>query len=244
MSSEETLRAEIVAASHALHANGWVANHDGNLTARLEAGRFLATPTAVSKAQVAPETLIVVDEEGTVVEGTRKGFSEMKLHLVAYKARPDVACVIHAHPPTATGFAVAGIELGEPFMAEPIVSIGPQVPLVPFGMPGDKALEANLGAALADADVALLANHGVLAVGSDFETCLLRLELVEHVCKIALVARQLGGPTALPPGLVHDLTKKHRGLFPRAHSGKPGALSAGAETPAEQLVADALKRLG
>ncbi len=243
MSSEETLRSELVAASKALHGNGWVANHDGNLTCRLGEGRFLATPTAVSKKAVGPEMLIVVDPAGQVLEGTRKSFSEFKLHAAAYRARGDVVCVIHAHPPTATGFAVAGVELGEPFLAEPVVSIGPRVPLVPFGMPGDPALDAALSAALEGADVLLLANHGVLVVGPDFETCLLRMELLEHICKIALVARQLGGTVALPPGLVDDLAKKHRGLFPREGGGASSSIRR-EHTPAGDLVAAALKRLG
>jgi L-fuculose-phosphate aldolase len=243
MHTEETLRAELVAASTALHARGWVANHDGNLTHRLGEGRFLATPTAVSKGDVVPEMLIIVDDDGQVLEGTRKSFSEFKLHRAAYLARPDVDCVIHAHPPTATGFAVAGVELGEPFLAEPVVSIGPRVPLVPFGMPGDPALDAALAAALEGADVLLLANHGVLVVGPDFETCMLRMELLEHICKIALVARQLGGPVALPPGLVDALAQKHSGLFPR--DGRDASASLPREhTAAGDLVAAALKRLG
>ena len=243
MHTEETLRAEMVAASQVLHAQGWVANHDGNLTYRLGEGRFLATPTAVSKGDVVPEMLIVVDEAGEVVEGTRKSFSEFKLHRAAYMARPDVDCVIHAHPPTATGFAVAGVELGEPFLAESVVSIGPRIPLVPFGMPGDPALDAALATALEGADVLLLANHGVLVVGPDLETCLLRMELLEHLCKIALVARQLGGAVALPPGLVDDLAKKHRGLFPRETGGASASVPR-EHTAAGDLVAAALKRLG
>jgi len=241
---EEKLRAELVDASHALHDRGWVANHDGNLTARLGEGHFLATPTAVSKAQVRPENLIVVDESGAVVAGTRKSFSEIKLHLAAYRVRPDVACVVHAHPPTATGFAVAGVEIGAPFMAEPVVSLGPKIPLVPFGMPGDAALDAALAVALQGADVVMLANHGVLAVGPDFETCMLRIELLEHISKIALVARQLGGPVVLPAALVEKLTEKHNAVFPRKNATVPARSSSSASASASALVASALERLG
>jgi L-fuculose-phosphate aldolase len=240
---EEQLRAELVAVSHSLHARGWVANHDGNASARLGEGRFLATPTAVSKAQVRPEMIIVVDDNGQVVSGTRKSFSEVKLHLAAYRVRADVGSVVHAHPPTATGFAVAGVELGEPFMAEPVVSIGPRVPLVPFGLPGDSALESALSDALGGADVVLLANHGVLAVGPDLETCMLRIELLEHVARIALVARQLGGPVSLPPALIETLTKKHNELFPRSESGRTVDSGATSSVSATDLVASALKRL-
>ncbi|MEE2750497.1 MAG: class II aldolase/adducin family protein [Myxococcota bacterium] len=240
---EEKLRAELVDVSHALHARGWVANHDGNLTARLGEGRFLATPTAVSKAQVRPENLIVVDDSGAVVAGTRKSFSEIKLHLAAYRARPDVACVVHAHPPTATGFAVAGVELGAPFMAEPVVSLGPKIPLVPFGMPGEPALDDALALALKSADVVMLANHGVLAVGPDLETCMLRIELLEHISKIALVARQLGGPVLLPTALVEQLTEKHNTVFPKKDSPSPVRSSVTSSESASALVASALERL-
>ena len=133
----ETLRAEIVAYSHRIHDNGWVANHDGNLTARIADDRLLCTPTAVSKGDVEPGWLIVVDEDNTVVEGTRRAFSELQLHRAAYAARPDVSVVIHAHPPTSCGFAVAGIPLDHPMMAEPVVSLGPEIPMVPYHRPGD-----------------------------------------------------------------------------------------------------------
>ncbi len=244
---EEALRAELVRRSHELHARGWVANHDGNLTARLGPDRWLATPTAESKGAVGPEMLIVVDGTGAVVQGTRKGFSELKLHLAAYAARADVRCVVHAHPPTATGFAVAGRDLGPPFMAEPIVSLGPRVPLVPFGLPGEAELTSNLSAALADADVVLLQNHGVLAVGPDLETCMLRLELVEHLCKVFVAALPLGGPQPLPDQVVAPLVEKHRKLFPReAAQGTPAAAAprhapSGAQD-AHAVVAAALRR--
>lgn len=244
--SEEALRGEMVARSAELHARGWVANHDGNLTARLGPDRFLATPTAVSKGAVRAEMLIVVDAAGAVVQGTRKSFSELQLHLAAYGARPDVQCVVHAHPPTATGFAAAGLDLGPPFMAEAVVSIGPRVPLVPFGLPGDPVLPQALGAALAEADVVLLANHGVLVTGPDLETCVLRLELVEHLCKVLLVARQLGGPEPLPGHVVEALTAKHHSLFPR--TGGVGQGPSSLPTPvsgsasAHDLVAAALRR--
>ncbi len=240
--SEEVLRAEMVRRSREVHARGWVANHDGNLTARLGDGRILSTPTAVSKGEVSPEMLIVVDGEGQVVAGTRRAFSELELHLAAYGARSDIRCAIHAHPPTATGFAVANQELGPPFMAEPIVSIGPRVPLVRFGLPGDPDLEAALGDALLQADVLLLANHGVLAVGPDLETCVLRLELVEHVCRIALVARQLGGATPLPDHVVEELEAKHRAIFPRQAGGSATTPASAPQPSADALVARALQR--
>ena len=245
---EERLRREIIQTSHRVAVAGWVANHDGNLSARLADGRLLCTPTSVHKADVAPELLLVVGEDGAVLQGTRKPFSELRLHRVAYRARPDVSVVLHAHPPTATGFAVAGAELGPPFMAEPVVSLGAEVPTVPHAPVGDPALDDALAAALSRADAVLLANHGVLTVGDSFETAFLRMELVEHLCRIALVARQLGGPRPLPKAEVDALLEKRRkaGLGPQGAAGAAPKSTSGWEpapgTDVAALVAATLDR--
>ncbi len=212
----EKLREEIVRYSQRLHSSGWVANHDGNLTARISETHLLCTPTAVSKGDVQPGWLIVVDGENQVVEGTRRAFSELQLHRAAYAARDDITVVLHAHPPTATGFAVAGRELPHPIMAEPVVTLGTRVPLVPYFRPGSPALTDAIGSALQQADVVLLERHGVLAVGGSFEQAYLRMELVEHLAKIGLVAQQLGHARPLPSGEVEALSSK----------GRPGSMPA------------------
>ena len=206
----EEFRADIVATSHKIHASGWVANHDGNLTARLDGDKLLCTPTAVSKGDVQPSWLIVVDGENTVIEGSRRAFSELQLHRAAYAARPDISVVIHAHPPVSCGFAVAGIPIPHPMLAEPVVSLGPEIPMVPFSMPGSETLTTDIMAALQRADVLLLERHGVLAVGGSFEQAYLRLELVEHQAKIARHAAALGDVRTLPAEVVATLSKKGR----------------------------------
>jgi len=206
----EKLRKEIVDYSQRLHANGWVANHDGNLTARLTGEHLLCTPTAVSKGDVRPSWLIVVDGSNKVVEGTRRAFSELQLHRAAYDARPDISVVIHAHPPAIGGFAVAGVPLPHPMMAEPVVSLGPEIPMVPYYRPGDPALSEAIGAALQKADVVVLERHGVLAVGGGFEQAYLRMELLEHQAKIALNASLLGAVRTLPADEIAALSKKGR----------------------------------
>ena len=114
--TEASKRKQLIRYSHRMYQAGWVANHDGNLTARLGGEKLLCTPTAVSKGDVEPSWLIVVDGENNVVEGTRRSFSEMQLHRAAYEARPDISVVIHAHPPVSCGFAVAGVPLPHPMM--------------------------------------------------------------------------------------------------------------------------------
>ncbi len=192
------LEDQVVEYARRLHAAGWVANHDGNVSVRLEPERFLMTPTAVSKAAVARELLIVVDGEGKVVSGSRKPFGEVDLHLFVYRHRPDVRAVLHAHPPTATGLAVAGVPIRTDLLAEPVVSLGDRVPLVPYARPRTAEATLNLGPWLAEYDALALENHGVLAFGPDLETAYLRLELVEHLARIQLVAMQAGGPRAIP----------------------------------------------
>jgi L-fuculose-phosphate aldolase len=245
---EEEARQDILRYSHAVHRYGWVANHDGNLSVRLEPERILATPTAMSKADVTPASLIVVDREGKLVAGTRNPFSELQLHLAAYESRPDISAVVHAHPPTATAFAVAGHTLPAPFIAEAVVSIGADVPLVPYHRPGHPSLSGDVGEALWRADVVLLENHGILAVGPSLELCVLRIELVEHLCKIALTAQRLGGAKALPEDDVQTLLAKRAkaGLGPpaqreRAEVGTYSTTKAQADSAAA-IVEDALRR--
>jgi L-fuculose-phosphate aldolase len=222
--------AEVADYAQRLHARGWVANHDGNVSVR-DGGRFLATPTATSKAVVRADGLVIVDDKGEKVGGKGKPFSEMALHLTVYKNRDDVHAAVHAHPPTATGFAVAGVPLDEAFIAEAVVSLGPGIPTVPFAAPGPAACAA-LSAYCQDYDAVLLGGHGVLTWGPDLETAYLRMELVEHLAKIALVARQLGGVQPIPrdavPALLQARAKAGLG---RSSSPVPPPLDAGTRKP-------------
>jgi L-fuculose-phosphate aldolase len=198
MPPERGLREGVAEVARRLHARGWVANHDGNVTARLAAGRFLATPTATSKAAVTADQLLVVDDQGARVSGAGKPFSEIGLHLTVFANRPDAQVVVHAHPPAATGIACAGgRQLEQPFIAEAVVSLGPSIPTVPFAAPGAAACAA-LAPFVAGHDAVLLASHGALAWGADLEQAYLRLELVEHLARIALHAERAGGVRPLP----------------------------------------------
>jgi L-fuculose-phosphate aldolase len=208
--SEPALRRALVDYSVAMHVAGWVANHDGNLSARLGEGRYLATPTAMSKRDVRLDDLIIVDGVGRRLAGARRPFSEMGLHLAVYAARPDVQAVVHAHPPQSTAYGVAGQSIPHPFLPEAVVSLGAEIPLVPLTAPGAPAVEA-LRPVLRRCDAVLLGGNGVLAWGPTLELAFLRLELVEHLARIAVAAIPLGGVRALPAGLLADLIAKRRG---------------------------------
>lgn len=196
-----------------------MANHDGNLTVRLDDKRLLVSPTGISKRCIAEDELLTMDPQGRKLGGRTRPFSELGLHLRVYQARPDVRAVLHAHPPTATGFALAGVGLDTPCMPEMVVSLGAGIPTVPYTLPGADA-EAALAPFLEHYDAVLLARHGVLTWGDDLEQAYLRMELVEHVARISLVAFQLGGVQALPPEQVQGLVAKRAkaGLGPEGRA--------------------------
>lgn len=213
------VRAEIVAVSRRLHENGWVANHDGNVSVRLHGQRLLITPTAYSKRDVDDSALIVVDFDGKVREGRNKPFSELELHLAIYRARPEVEAVLHAHPPFATAFGLVGIELSPVAMPEIVVSLGSRIPTLPRVMPRDKAGVEAVERAAREVDAMVLAGNGVFTCGPELSLALLRMELVEHYAKILSIARGLGPVPALPEGDVAKLleARKKAGLGPRVY---------------------------
>ena len=232
-------RRALVRYSRAMHSAGWVANHDGNLSARLDEERFVCTPTAFSKADVTAEDLLVVDAAGQKQTGAHKPFSELVLHLAVFAARSDVNAVVHAHPPHATAFGAAGQGIPHPFLPEAVVSLGAEVPLVPLTLPGKPAVTA-LGPFIRRCDAVCIAGNGVLAWGPDLETAYLRLELVEHLARLALAAVPLGGVKRLPDAMVLDLVARRakaglaapeEGLPARPH----GVDAAGAPSPATEL---------
>ena len=210
------LRAEVVQTARRLHQNGWVANHDGNASVRLKGEHLLITCTAVSKRDVDDASLLVVDMKGNVLEGRKKPFSELELHLCCYAARPEVNAVLHAHPPHATAFGLTGQEIGPVAMPEIVVSLGDRIPTVPSFPRDPEALRA-LSEAAARYDAVALAGNGALTLGDDLTQALLRMELVEHYARILHLVQGLGPLRELEPGQVQKLleARKKAGLGPR-----------------------------
>lgn len=211
------VRAEVVAVSRRLHENGWVANHDGNVSVRLNGKRLLITPTAYSKRDVDDGSLIIVDLSGKLLEGKKKPFSELELHLAIYRTRPDVDAVLHAHPPYATAAGLTGAELGPIAMPEIVVSLGPKIPTLPRVLPKEKAGVEAVERAAREHDAMVLQGNGVFTCGPDLSLALLRMELVEHYAKILSIARGFG---TVPPIAEGDLQKlldarKKSGLGPK-----------------------------
>lgn len=215
-------RRQLLAIAQELHARGWVANHDGNVTLRLPGDHLLATPTAVSKRVLTDADLIVLDRADRVLQGGRRAFSELKLHRAVYAVRPDVRAVVHTHAPNATALSVAGVAVEPRMLAESVVSLGSDVALLPYAFPQSAEQIAALQQVAQVQDAVTLGNHGVLAWGDDLEQAFLRAELVEHLATIQLRALQIGRVQVLPPPDIARLldARKKAGLGPEARKKK------------------------
>ena len=182
-----------------LAAQGLIAGRDGNLSVRLGADRVLVTPSGLIKSLLKPADMVEVDLAGKPRKrGTRKPTSELDLHLRILRHRPDVHAVVHAHPPVATGFAVAGEEIPGNLLPELIFVVGP-VPLVPFGMPGTPELGDRMVPYIAATrhQALLLANHGAVTMGKTLDEAWIRMESLEHAARIIAAARAIGEPKPL-----------------------------------------------
>ena len=187
-----------------LAERGLIAGQDGNLAVRLGPDRVLVTPAGVIKALVGPADMVLVDLHGRKRRGRHNPTSELDLHLRILTRRPDVGAVVHAHPPVATGFAVAGQDFHIFVLPELILQCG-AVPLVPYGTSGTPELGDRLEPHLAGHHAWLLANHGAVTVGATLDAAWIRMESLEHAARIIFAARALGRVNELSPEAVARL---------------------------------------
>jgi L-fuculose-phosphate aldolase len=191
MRTDDQIRGDIVEIGRRLWERGYVASNDGNISVRLDDRRLMTTPAGVSKGFMTPDMMVITDFDGKKIAGERKASSEIKMHLQVYRDRPDANAVVHAHPPTATGFAVAGIPLDRAVLAEVVTTLG-SIPIAEYATPSTDELPVACSKYLKAHDGLLLANHGALAIGPDLFTAYHRMETIEHFAKISLVTRMLG----------------------------------------------------
>jgi L-fuculose-phosphate aldolase len=197
---------DLVNVCHRVYDKGFVSATDGNISARLENGNILATPTAINKGMVSPDDLVIVDPSGKLVSGLKRPSTELQMHLFIYRERQDVQAVVHAHPPYSTGFATARIPLTECLFPEVIVGLG-AVPLANYATPSTSEVVESIAPFVPKADAILLANHGVVTYGADPLDAYFKMEKVEHAAHITLVARLLGGEKVLSESDVEKLRK-------------------------------------
>ncbi len=189
---------------------GLIAGQDGNVAVRVGEGRALVTAAGLLKAEITAEDIVEVDLSGRHIRGHRRASSELDMHLRILKKRPDVNAVVHAHPPVATGFGVAGEAFDECVLPELIFQVG-HVPLVPYGTPGTPELGDQIEPYLGGFSVLVLANHGAVAMGESLTEALIRMESLEHAARIILTAKLLGRVTPLERSQVERLEVLRRG---------------------------------
>jgi L-fuculose-phosphate aldolase len=209
--AEEQIRADIVEVGRRLYARGFVASNDGNISVRLDETRLITTPKSVSKGFMTPDMMVVVDYDGRKLAGERDPSSELPMHLEIYRNRPDVNAVVHAHPPLATGFAVAGIPLTRAVLAEVVTTLG-SIPIAEYGTPSTPELPEAVRKYIKAHDGLLLANHGAVTCCRTVMSAYFKMETIEHFAKISLVARLLGREHLLSRGEVQRL-QGLRGMY-------------------------------
>jgi L-fuculose-phosphate aldolase len=255
MSSADA-RAGIVEVGRRLYARGLISGNEGNISCR-EGERILITPAGVCKGFLAPGDVVVADPQGRKLEGTGRVSTETLMHTAVYARRPDVRAIVHAHPPTATAFAVAGIPLDRPLIAEAVVTLG-AVPVIPYGTPSTTELASHVAQAICDAHALLLSNHGALAVGDSLLRAWERMETLEQLARISLIVRQLGQSQSLPPADVERLLAQRSAAGYPPPSCAPSAAGAALQAPAPagadevrlsraelaRLIAEAVEQLG
>ncbi len=246
--SEGRIRADIVEIGRRLYARGLIGGNEGNVSVR-DGDVLYVTPPGVCKGFLSTDMIVRTDLEGRPLDGHRAS-TEVLMHTAVYARRPDVCGVVHAHPPTATAFAAAGLPLDRPLIAEAVVTLG-AVPVIPYGTPSTPALAEGVGAAICDAQALLLANHGALAVGADVFRAWERMETLEQLAKVTLLTRLIGRDVLLSTPDVDRLA----GL--RAAAGYPPPVCAPGPGPAPgdepvvltrdqlvRLVTEAIERFG
>jgi len=200
---EQTARREIVRVGQLLYERSYVVSSDGNVSIRLDDGRIIATPTMTSKGRMTEDSLAVTDMDGKALNN-RRASSELAMHLLIYRERPDVKSVCHAHPPHGSAFAVAGLAIDQPILSEVILALG-CVPLAEYGTPSTDELTEAMRPLVKHHNALLMANHGAVAYGADVWQAFDRLETLEHTAKITILSRALGGSRNLSPDAIEKL---------------------------------------
>lgn len=215
----QAIKEEICEIGRRIYKDGYVAANDGNISVKVSDDEYYCTPTGVSKGFMTPDMIIRIDGSGRKLEGELNPSSEIRMHLRVYRERPDVGAVVHAHPPTATGFAVANIPLDQYIMPEAVIFLG-SVPICRYGTPSTDEVPDSLMPYIQDHDAFLLQNHGALTVGNTLTKAFFNMETMEFYAKISLIAKLLGGAQEISdPELVKLMEVRERFQAPGRHPG-------------------------
>ena len=248
--STPDLRRTLTDVCHRMYRQGYIAAGDGNVSARIDDERVLVTPTGFHKGLITEDDLVVVDLEGRLLRGANKPSSEFMMHALAYRERPDVRAVVHAHPPMTVALALAGVTLAQCLLSETCLVLGP-ILTAPYSTPTTEEVPRVLQPYVRQANAIVMDRHGALTLGRDLLEAYNRLEAMEHASKITQAARAIGPLTPLSATEVDKLQALAKQLgIPRppdpctlcnacAH-GSGGPITGSG--PSDELVVDAVVR--
>ncbi|HEY1390060.1 MAG TPA: class II aldolase/adducin family protein [Ktedonobacterales bacterium] len=209
------LRAEVARFAKKMVASGLVRAAQGNLSARdPESGLICITPSGMDYDLVTAKDIVVIDEQGEVIEGAHRPSVETPLHTLLLRRRSDIHCVIHTHSLYATAFGV----VYEPLpmvLAESALCLGGTIPIAPYQMSGTPEFAELIAETMGDANAIIWGNHGAMVVGPSLNAAFSAAHALEDGAKVYVLARQLGTPVPLPPD---EVTKLH--TFWREHYAK------------------------
>jgi len=208
MISEEDRRKDIISICQKMGQKGFITGTDGNVSIRLSSSEYLITPSSLNKSLITTEDLVIINEKGEKISGLHGPSSEIKMHLTAYEQRPDIGAVIHAHPPVSTAFSVAGVSLEDYVLPEEVFTLD-CIPTAPFAIPHSQEGAMAIKDLIRQYDALILDHHGTLTVGRDVFDAYNKLEKVEHMALVILIAKLLGRVKTLEPSQV-DMIKMGR----------------------------------
>ncbi len=233
---EGVSREQVAEVCRRMHERGLIAGGEGNVSVRLSPTRLLVTPSGVNKGFLRPSDLVVTDLMGRPDVRASKVSSEVRLHLAAYSVRPDIGAVVHAHPPTAVAFTLAGLSLDQRLVPESVVALG-IIPTAAYATPSTDDLADGVRRLLLEHDVVMMERHGSVCVGSTVMAAYDRLESLEHTARISFLARSLGSPQPLP---AEEVARLHRLASVQGGARRPQAAS---DPDASALVDEVLSRV-
>jgi L-fuculose-phosphate aldolase len=189
-SQERNLRLEIIKVCRKLDSKGLIAASDGNVSCRVDADCILITPSGVSKGDIEPEEIAKTSMEAKLVEGPIRPSNEIQMHLHVYRMRPDVSAIVHAHPPVATAFTLAGFPFNSKVLPEVWLMLG-RVPVAPYATPATDEVRKSIQPYIMDSRAILLKRHGAITFGGSPVEAFMRMEKLEHCARILFYSAML-----------------------------------------------------
>src|SRR5262245_61870400 len=209
---EARLRQGLCRVGALAYQKGYIVGADGNLSARMSDGTVLVTPAGAMKGFLEPHHIAHVDMQGRVLDDGPRCSTEIGIHLVSFRERPDVRAVVHTHPPHAVALSIAEVDMQLPIIPEVIVTIG-GTPTTPYATPGTEELPESIRDVVRCSDTLIMKNHGAVTLGANLMDAFKKRDMVEHTARILWLAHALKGSVApLPPEAVRKLLETRRML--------------------------------